>query len=133
MLVDRHPAGGYLKLTIESDLVVLCCHWPFDLEDDQWIDIRNCFRISQYLLAVDSAMADGKGEAPGIAGGFLRIGALHDGFALEFSRPQAGWSASSLQLHVRRPIGELLLQRSDGIDEPSPYHLPYRQVTRPVG
>jgi len=110
VLVDRHPAGGYLKLTVENDRVELCCHWPFDLEDDQWIDIRNRFCISNYLLAVDNAIADGDGEALGIAGGFLRIRSLNDGFAMDFSRPQAGWSAVSLQLHVRRPIRELLLQ-----------------------
>jgi hypothetical protein len=133
VLVDRHPAGGYLKLTIEGDSVVLCCHWPFDLEDDQWIDIKNRFCISNYLLAVDNAMAAGDGEARGIAGGFVRIRSLPDGFAIEFSRPQAGWSASSLQLHIRRPIRELLLERNDGIDEPDPYYLPHRRVMRPVG
>lgn len=110
VLVDHHPAGGYLRLTTDSDLVALSCHWPFDLEDDQWIDIKNLFRAPDYLLAVDNAMAAGYGEAPGIAGGFLRIRSLKDGFAIEFSRPQAGWSASSLRLQVRRPIGELLLQ-----------------------
>jgi hypothetical protein len=89
--------------------VALCCHWPFDLEDDQWIDIKNHFGISNYRLAVDKAMADGDGEASGIAGGFLRIRSLNDGFNIEFSRPQVGWSAASLQLHVRRPIGDLLL------------------------
>jgi hypothetical protein len=126
VLVDSHPAGGYLKLAIENDLVVLCCHWPFDLEDDQWIDIKNRFHTSNYLLAVDNAMADGYGEAPGIAGGFLQIRSLGDVFDMEFSRPQTGWSASSLQLRVRRPIGELLLLGNDDIDESDPYQLPYR-------
>jgi hypothetical protein len=133
VLVDRHPAGGYLNLAVKSDLVALCCHWPFDVEDDQWIDIKNCFSVSSYLLAVGNAISDGGGEAPGIAGGFLRIRSLKDGFAIEFSRPQAGWSASSLQLHVRRPIGELLLPGSDGIDEPGPAHLPHHLATRADG
>jgi len=128
MLVDGHPAGGYLQLTIESDLVSLCCHWPFDLEDDQWIDIKNRFRISNYRLAVDNAMTHGDGEALGIAGGFLRIRTLNGGFAIEFSRPQTGWSACSLQLHVKRPIRELLPRRSNGIDNPGPYHLLYYRI-----
>lgn len=128
MLVDCHPAEGYIELAIEGDLVALCCHWPFDLEDDQWIDIKNRYRVADYLRAVDHAMAYGYGEVPGIAGGFLRIRSLGDGFDIEFSRPQAGWSASSLQLRVRRPVSELLLQHSDGTDEAGPDHLPYRQV-----
>jgi hypothetical protein len=124
VLVDCHTTEGYLELNIEGDLVALCCHWPFDLEDDQWINIKNNFHVADYLLAVDSAMADGYGEAPGITGGFLRIKSLSYGFDIEFSRPQAGWSASSLQLRVGRPVRELLLQRSRGIDDPVPYHLP---------
>ena len=133
MLVDCHPAGGYLKLTNESDLVALSCHWPFDLDDDQWIDINNRFRITDYLLAVDNAMADGNGEAQGIVGGFLKIRSLDDGFVIAFSRPQAGWSASSLELRIRRPIRDLVLPPSDGADEPGPIQLPYQRVMRPAG
>ena len=125
VLVDSHPAEGYLELAIEGDLVALYCHWPFDLEDDQWIDIKNRFQVSDYLLAVDHAMTYGYGEVPGIAGGFLKIGPMGDGFVIEFSRPQAGWSASSLQLRVWRPVSELLLQRRDSIDDAGPNRLPY--------
>jgi hypothetical protein len=62
-----------------------------------------------YLRAVKDAMTSGTGLAHGIAGGLMRITALDDGFFLEFSRPQSGWSANSLRLHVRHPIGDLLL------------------------
>ncbi len=113
MLIDRHPAGGYLELTSEGNFVVLRCLWPFDLEDDEWISIRNRYHLSSYLRAVDSAITKGAGKAQGVDGGFLEIVCLNDGLAIEFSRPQAGWSASSLQLHVRRPVGELVLQGAD--------------------
>jgi hypothetical protein len=119
VLVDRHPAGGYLKLTSESDLVALYCHWPFDLKFDQWIDINNHFRMTDYLLAVDNAMADGNGEAQGIAGGFLKIRSQDDGFVIAFSRPEAGWLSKSLELPVKRPVRDLVGLRSDGNDEPA--------------
>lgn len=133
MLVDSHPAGGYLKLTSESDLVALTCHWPFDLKYDQWIDINNSFRMGDYLLAVDSAMADGNGEVQGIGGGFLRFRSLDDGFVIAFSRPHVGWSASSLELRIRRPIRDLVLPQSDGTDEPGSIQQPYQRDMRPVG
>jgi len=121
VLVDRHPVEGSIELAIEGDVVALYCHWPFDLEDDQWIDIKNRFQVPHYLLAVDHAIAYGYGEVPGISGGFLRIRSLGGGFDIEFSRPQAGWSASSLQHRVRRPVSDLLLRRGDGIDEADQY------------
>ena len=108
MLIDRHPAGGYFDLAMEGDVMVLRCHWPFDLTDNEWIDIQNRYAMSSYVRAVSNAMTTGNGEAPGVAGGFLRIKPLTDGFQIEFSSPQTGWFATSLQLHVKRPIGELL-------------------------
>jgi hypothetical protein len=87
--------------------MVLRCHWPVDLEDDEWVDIQNRYSMSSYVQAVSNAMATGNGEAPGVTGGFLRIKSLADGFNIEFSRPETGWFATSLQLHVKRPIGEL--------------------------
>ncbi len=95
-----------------NDSVALRCHWPVDLEADEWIDIQNRFAIAGYLRAVDDAMSTGSGEAKGLTGGFLRITSTAGGFAIEFSRPEGGWSASSLRLHVRRPMAELLPQRS---------------------
>ena len=108
MLVDSHPAGGYFELRIEEDLVVMDCHWPFDLNRDEWIDIQNRYRMPNYRRAVSDAMENGSGEVQGIAGGTLQITSLDDGFAIEFSRPQHGWSASSLELHVKRPVSDLL-------------------------
>lgn len=110
MLVDRHPAGGYFELATDGLQVALRCHWPVDLDDDEWVDIRNLYSLSSYVQAVRTAMRTGSGELPGIAGGFLRIRSLAAGFQIEFSRPQTGWCASSLQLYVRRPVGELMLQ-----------------------
>lgn len=110
MLVDRHPAGGFVELVFDGDFIVLRCRWPLDLSEDDWIDIHNRYHVSNYQRAVDNAMANGTGKAPGVDGGFLEIGSVKDGFTIEFSRPQTGWSAGSLQLHVRRPLDELLLR-----------------------
>ena len=108
MLSQHHPAGGYFEFVASNDLVALRCHWPVDLMADEWIDIQNEYRILGYLQAVDDSMSTGKGEAQGISGGYLRVISIADGFIIEFSRPQDGWSASSLRLHIRRPISDLL-------------------------
>jgi hypothetical protein len=112
VLVECHSAEGYLELVTADDSVVLRCHWPVDLEVDEWIDIQNRFAMAGYLRAVDDAMSTGSGEVKGVVGGFLRITSIVEGFAIEFSRPEGGWSASSLRLHVRRSFAELLPQRS---------------------
>lgn len=109
MLVDRHPAGGHVELVSGGGLVSLRCHWPFDAGNDEWIDIENTYHVPNYLRAVDDAMTSGSGLAHGITGGLIRVTSLDDGFFLEFSRPQSGWSASSLRLRVTRPVGDLLL------------------------
>jgi hypothetical protein len=110
VFIDCHPAGGYLELVPDGDFVVLRCHWPFDVADDEWVNIQNRYLLTDYRQAVNSAMISGTGKAQGVDGGFLKISRLNDGFALEFSRPQTGWSASSLQRHVKRPVAELLPQ-----------------------
>jgi hypothetical protein len=117
LLVQRHPAGGYFEFIIIEDTVALRCHWPGDLADDEWIDIQNHYNLASYLQAVDDAISTGNGEVQGIADGYLRFTSMVDGFAIEFSRPQDGWSAISLRLLVRRPIIELLPQRH-GLSEP---------------
>lgn len=110
MLIDSHPAGGYFELCFKDECIVLNCHWPFDLEEDDWIDIQNIFYVSSYLHAVSNAITNGKGQARGIRGGALYITDLDDGFAIEVSRPVNGWPASSLELRVRRPVEDLLPQ-----------------------
>ena len=111
MLAQDHPAGGYFEFVASNDVVALRCHWPADLKADEWIDIQNNYHILSYLQAVDDSMSTGNGEARGISGGYLRVSSITDGFIIEFSRPQDGWSASSLRLHIRRPITDLLLKR----------------------
>jgi len=56
-------------------------------------------------------MSTGNGEAQGISGGYLRVISIADGFIIEFSRPQDGWSASALRLRIRRPTSDLLPRR----------------------
>jgi hypothetical protein len=92
------------------------------LADDEWIDIQNHYNLASYLQAVGDAISTGNGEAEGIGGGYLRFTSIVDGFAIEFSRPEDGWSAISLRLLVRRPIVELLPQRY-GLSEPVPISL----------
>ena len=108
MLAQHHPAGGYFEFVASDDVVALRCHWPVDLNADEWVDIKNAYHIRSYLQAVDDSMSTGNGEAQGISGGYLRVSSIDDGFILEFSRPQDGWSASSLRLHIQRPISDLL-------------------------
>jgi hypothetical protein len=107
MLVERHPAGGYLELMVLGDIVTLRCHWPADLEHDEWIDIQNDYSSVSYLRAVDDAVSTGSGEAKGVAGGLLKITSMSGGFAIEISRPHDGWKATSLRLHVKRAISDL--------------------------
>lgn len=111
MLVQHHPAGGYLEFITIENTVMLRCHWPVDLADDEWIDIQNHYNLASYLRAINDAISTGNGETQGITGGYLRLTSITDGYAIEFSRPLDGWSALSLRLHVRRPITELLPQQ----------------------
>ena len=110
---------GYFELAVEGDEVVLRCSWPFDLDADEWIYIKNRYYASDYSKAISDAAArkKGTGNACGIDGGFLEITQINSGFLIEFSRAQSGWCASSLQLHVRRPVEEISLQS-----------LPYRVI-----
>lgn len=106
VLTYSHPAGGYLELITAGDLMVLHCHWPLDLKDDEWIDIQNDYPLSDYLRAVDSVLTTGRGTVKGVTGGFLTVVDLDDGFAIEVAGPQNKWFLSSLRLHVRQPAAE---------------------------
>jgi len=109
---QEYSLQGYFELAAEGGMVVLRCSWPFDFNADEWIYIKNRYSAIDYSKAVsDAAARDRKaGRTYGINGGFLEITQLNSGFLIEFSRPQSGWCGSSLQLHVRRPVGELSLQ-----------------------
>jgi hypothetical protein len=110
MLAQHHQADGYVEFVASNDVVALRCHWPADLKADDWIDIQNHYPILGYQQAVNDSMSTGNGETQGISGGYLRVTSISDGFIIEFSRSQDGWSASSLRLHIRRPISDLLLR-----------------------
>ena len=109
---NEYSLHGYFELDAENGMVVLRCSWPFDFDADEWIYIKNRYSAIDYSKAISDAAAGGKrtGKAYGINGGFLEITRINSGFLIEFSRAQNGWCASSLQLHVRRPVGELSLQ-----------------------
>jgi hypothetical protein len=111
MLVQSHPADGYVELIADNDVVTLRCHWPIDLTADDWIDIQNHYPMRSYLQAVDDSISTGNGGAQGVSGGYLRVISIADGFIIEFSRPQDGWSASALRLRIMRPISDLLPRR----------------------
>lgn len=112
MSEDEYPLQGYFKLAAEDSIVVLRCAWPFDSDADEWIYITNSYYASDYSNAISDAAAREKrtGKARGINGGFLAVTQVNSGVLIEFSREQSGWCGSSLQLHVRLPIGELGLQ-----------------------
>jgi hypothetical protein len=108
----EYTLQGYFELAAEGSMVVLRCSWPFDFNADEWISIKNSYYAVDYSEAVSDAATSNRrtGKAYGINGGFLEITQMNSGFLIEFSRPQSGWCASSLQLHVRRPVAELSLQ-----------------------
>ena len=109
MQVSYHACIGYFELASEGGLIMLRCHWPFDLSEDAWIDIKNRYYVADYSRAILDAVNNGKGKAWGIAGGFLKVTSSGDEFAIDFSRPESGWFASSLQLPVRQSVDNLLL------------------------
>lgn len=108
MIIQQHPLDGYLEISFAAATVTLRCHWPADFDSNEWIDISNSFDREGYVRMVGDAMTAGTGQVTGIAGGHLTIRVVGDGCAVEFSRPQGGWSAASLRVLVRRPCGELL-------------------------
>jgi hypothetical protein len=111
MLTQSHPADGYVEFVADNDVVALRCHWPADLKADDWIDIQNHYPMLSYLQAINDSMSTGSGEAQGVSGGYLRVISIADGFIIEFSRPQDGWSASALRLRIKRPLSDLLPRR----------------------
>ena len=112
MAEKEYPSQGYFELAVEGSTVVLHCSWPFDFTADEWIYIRNRYYAVDYSKAISDAAASdkGTGKAYGIDGGFLEITQVNSGFLIEFSRPESGWCATSLQLHVRQPVGEISLE-----------------------
>jgi hypothetical protein len=118
-VLERNSGQGYFELAAKDGIVTLWCNWPFDLDADEWICIQNRYAAVDYAKAVSDAVhsAGRTGKASGISGGHLEITQLNSGFLIEFSRPQSGWTACSLQLHVRRPAAELSL-----------HHLPFRVI-----
>lgn len=118
-MLESNSAQGYFELAAKGGTVILRCDWPFDIDADEWICIQNRYAAADYAKAVsDAAHSERRtGKADGISGGHLEITQLNSGFLIDFSRPQSGWQACSLQLHVRQPVGEL-----------SPQHLPFRVV-----
>jgi hypothetical protein len=112
MLTQDHPVEGYFEFVPGNDTVTLRCHWPADLNANDWIDIENHYHILNYLQAVNDSMSTGNGEARGISGGYMRVISIANGFILEFSRPQNGWAACSLRLNIRRPISDLIPRRN---------------------
>ena len=111
MLVQSHPVDGYVEIVPDHDVVALRCHWPIDLKVDDWIDIENHYPMLSYLQAVDDSISTGHGEAQGVSGGYLRVTSIADGFIIELSRPQDGWSACALGLRIMRPISDVLPRR----------------------
>jgi hypothetical protein len=108
---DGYSAQGYFEFAAEGGVVVLRCSWPFDFNADEWIYIKNRYYAVDYSKAIsDAATRGGTGKARGATGGFLEITQANDGFLIEFSRSESGWCGTSLQLFVRRPVGELSLQ-----------------------
>ncbi len=104
-----HPREGRLTLTGQYGTVVLNCHWPFDFDSDEWIDIHNTYRVEDYSRAVDNALLDGEGMVRGIDGGFLKVRRQVTFFTLEFSNTAEGWAAKSLEVSIDRPLQELLI------------------------
>ena len=107
-----HPTDGRLILTGQHGTVVLNCHWPFDLDSDDWIDIHNTFRAEDYARAIDNALLNGEGMVRGIDGGFLKVRRRGTFFTLEFSNTADGWAAKSLEVSIDRPLRELLVSQA---------------------
>lgn len=106
----KHPVDGYIRLNEASGVVRLQCRWPFDLQNDDWIDISNEFYIDDYVQAVRDASEKGYGKAPGLQGGSIEIEETRDGFTLDFSNPYKGWQKKSLRIEVKQSLSSLRLQ-----------------------
>jgi hypothetical protein len=109
---NEYSLQGYFELAAEGGVVALDCSWPFDFDADEWICIKNRYYAVDYSKAISDAATRNKrtGKVHGISGGFLEVTQINSGFLIDFSRPQSGWYATSLQLHVRRPVGELSVE-----------------------
>jgi hypothetical protein len=69
----KHQIDGIITLDRSGEEVQLRCHWPFDLESDEWIDISNRFPLAEYRQAIRDAASRGAGSVGGVNGGYLHI------------------------------------------------------------
>lgn len=106
----RHSVDGYIKISAEDSTVIAVCHWPFDRETDEWIDIKNSYPIIGYRQAIKDAENGAEGVVAGVRGGHLKVNPRIGGFMLELTNPEKGWLLKSLQLSVSRPLKDLLLE-----------------------
>ncbi len=83
----QHPqrSEGNFVIELRRDEVVVRCHWPFDLETEEWIDITNSFARDDYAHWVDDLSRQDTARVNGVRGGFLEGTHLRDKVRLEVS------------------------------------------------
>jgi hypothetical protein len=107
LFIHSHANDGEVSLSLHDDQVRLNCRWPFDLESNDYVSIKNIYRATDYVEAVRAALGGKKARAEGIKGGFLEISPRQTGFDLEFSNAAEGFLKKTLQLRLDGQIKDL--------------------------
>lgn len=66
--VFNHSVEGFVRFSRRKDRVLVTCHWPFDLDTDEWIDIEGDYAASAYDHGVASFLTNGEAKIEGTYG-----------------------------------------------------------------
>jgi hypothetical protein len=69
--VRRHNVDGEMYLEREGDFVNFYCRWPFDTSTNEWIDIRNRFRLLDYVREVRALSERRSATVMGVDSGLI--------------------------------------------------------------
>jgi len=78
-LTIRHPVEGEISFSVNGEFVKIRCHWPFDLDTNEWIYVANDFDKQRYIAAVSDLAQRSSVKIPGVQYGELCIWTTDEG------------------------------------------------------
>ncbi len=60
---NHHRVDGSVSFSRQGEYVTVTCHWPYDLDIDDWIDIRDTYLHKDYTGGVAQFLATGNRES----------------------------------------------------------------------
>ena len=70
---ERHAIDGYVTFSVDRKLVHVRVDWPFDVHENDRIQIANCFLIDAYCAAIGRLSERQPVTVPGYVTGEVRV------------------------------------------------------------